>query len=228
MSRVTDHSKQWCRSVRLNELPDFARGSCQSEEEAELTQKLQCLRVMTSVKKCRMDSGIILNAALFPSPLALLPSAAFCLYLLTSEIWRNVNVPTLFHVVVDEVLQQELIDVWPRTATSDRPKVVGEDSERPMRKLNERYQRRSQREYPLSENGIRSRGCHERKPDAPDNLFGFNWRQKKVGFRSPKPYSPLVGKFGYGCHIRGRMMRLMSTHFLVRCTGMTGSISSAS
>jgi hypothetical protein len=43
----------------------------------------------------------------------------------------DVDIPTLLHVVVDEVLQQELIDSWARTLTSHRPDVVGEDSNRP-------------------------------------------------------------------------------------------------
>ena len=50
--------------------------------------------------------------------------------------WRDVNVPALFHVVVDEVLQQELVYTWTRSSTGDRPDVVSEDSERPVRGLN--------------------------------------------------------------------------------------------
>ena len=38
---------------------------------------------------------------------------------------RNVDVPALFHVVVDEILQEKLVNTWTRTGASDRPNIVG-------------------------------------------------------------------------------------------------------
>ena len=45
------------------------------------------------------------------------------------------EVPSLAHVVADEVLQPHLIDIWTSSRTSDRPYVVHDDSKSPMARL---------------------------------------------------------------------------------------------
>jgi len=86
--------------------------------------------VELSGNRHRLESD--LDQSSEPTPERHSPDVSTACLPVGSDDWRNVDVPTFFHVVVNEVLQQELIDLWPLTSTSDRPNVVGKESERPM------------------------------------------------------------------------------------------------
>src|SRR5271170_503751 len=60
------------------------------------------------------------------------------------------QIPALFHVVVNEVLQQHLIDGRAAAATSDRPDVVYENAQHKMARHGQSDYIRSEGKLPLS------------------------------------------------------------------------------
>src|SRR5580693_7909703 len=61
------------------------------------------------------------------------------------------QVPAFFHVVVDEILQQHLINVCAAATASNRPDVVDEYAQHEMARRRQRDDVRSQSKLPLSQ-----------------------------------------------------------------------------
>src|SRR5258705_7056550 len=82
--------------------------------------------------------------------------------------WRGGEIPTLVQVVVDEVLEQHLIHIWPVCGPGDGEDVVDQGSDGPMAGLDQRDCRWAKAQLALTESGTGGGGDDDCRPQAPD------------------------------------------------------------
>src|ERR1700733_4558582 len=92
----------------------------------------------------------------------------------------TIDIPALFQVVSDEVLQCHLVYRWAMPGTGNGPHVVDQESDRPMSRLYQGDHGRAKTQFPLTESC--TRGCRKDNcgTETPDQLAGF-CRRKEEG-----------------------------------------------
>src|SRR6202034_3330025 len=63
--------------------------------------------------------------------------------------WPTRQVIAFAQVVVDEILQQHLVHIRPMGGPGDREQIINQDTQRPMSRLDQRYDRRPKAELTL-------------------------------------------------------------------------------
>src|SRR5580704_5545905 len=109
------------------------------------------------------------------------PSTAVADFPVRGDDWLRGQVPAFFHVVVDEVLQQHLIDRRTAARTSDRPDVVGEHAQHEMAGHGQGHNVGSDAKLALSQ--VLAGGSRQLKDRsyAPDQLVRFARREQEGG-----------------------------------------------
>src|SRR6266566_6646279 len=104
-----------------------------------------------------------------------------------SDDGPGVNVPTLFQVVGDEVLEQHLIYIGPVSGAGNGEYVIDQGSDGPMSRLDQRDCGRAEAQLTLTEGRTGGGREDDGRPETPDQLAGFCRRNKEGWVHVPKP-----------------------------------------
>jgi hypothetical protein len=113
------------------------------------------------------------------------------------------------HVVVDEVLQQELVHIWISRVAREGPDIVGERADHPFSRRANDHACWSRAPIVRSEAPIRVRGQEKRRAKPQVIFEPAMVTKKKPGLKLPRPKSELSPWNSGGRYTTGKIHRVI-------------------